>query len=344
MSTFDRESHYFSGQGVVMIGERDTVTGKAAGLIPVANVSALSLTGEEDVEQHKESQSGARGIDRRISTELRCGVAMTMESFIAENLAIATRGSYSFFKSASVTNEAVKLFIGAVVAVGKMKLSAVAVEDGATVFTAFVDDATPYDYKLNAEAGSVQFNDGSVTLLANMAAAGTALAGAGVTVGTTTTLTFAATPATATVGKKCAIQGVAGADAALLNKKSFTILSKTGTTVVIDADTSGKTITIGTGLVAFDSDALQVDYTYEAQYRVDALTEGSRERFLRFEGLNTADSNRPVVVEIYKFQTDVLAELALINESIQGFELQGSALADSLQTSGSKYYRIMTTR
>jgi hypothetical protein len=158
-----------------------------------------------------------------------------------------------------------------------------------------------------------------------------------VAVGALTRITVANTAA---VGDYAAITGLAGADAAMVNGKAFKIAAATATYVDLALDTTGKTITIGTPLSAFSGQALTVDYTYAAQGEVNALTQGSTERFLRFEGLNTQDGNNPVVVEVFKFEVDPAKEQALIGGAqVAGFVLDGSVLSDSLQTSGSKFFR-----
>jgi hypothetical protein len=87
--------------------------------------------------------------------------------------------------------------------------------------------------------------------------------------------------------------------------------------------------------------ALTVDYSYAAQKEADALTQPMQERFLRFEGLNTAETNDPVIVEVFKFSIDPLKELAMISDTFGQFVLDGSILRDALQVSGSKYFRQM---
>lgn len=336
MSTFDKESHYYSGQGVVMVGERDA-TGRPKGLLPVGNVSSLTIAIEESVLEHKESQTGTRGIDKRISTETKATLSMVMESFIAKNLALALRADLTEKKAGSVTNEPVKMYIGKVVPLANIKVSTVVVERGAQALTLYTNDTTPYDYKLNAEAGSIEYNDTSIVNHVNLAAGGTAVTN--VAVGNPTVITVASVPANFEVGGMAAVNGFAGAQAALLNAKAFKITAKTATTVSLDVDTTAQTITTGTATITADGEAIQADYAYEAQNVVDALTKGSEERFLRFEGLNTADGNKPVVVEIFKFQVDPLRELGLINEEITNFTLEGNVLADSLQASGSNYFK-----
>ena len=340
MSTFDKESFYYSGQGVVMIGGRD-LQGKPAGLVPVANVSALGITIEETVEEHKESQTGARGIDKRISTETNCTLTMTMESFIADNLAIALRAGISKIQAGSVTAQPVNGYLGKVSPLGHIMVSDVTVTAAATPLVMYTNDETAWDYKLNADAGSIMLNypGGPQALSALATAEGEVLTG--ISLASQAVLTVVSS-AGFVVGGSIIITGVPpGTLANALNNKSHTVTGVTPTSITIGTSTTGLLPAYTSGATAFIEGPIPmtINYSYAAQNRVDALTEGSRERYLRFEGLNTADDLKPVVIEVFKFQTDPLAELALINEGITGFELEGSVLSDSLQQVGSKYFK-----
>lgn len=249
--TWDAVDHYFSGQGVVLLAERDPANGKPKGFVSVGNVSALSLSVATSVLEHKESHTGQRGTDLRLTTETKCSLSMTMENFIAENLARVSRGQTTKVATGSAVAEAIKFYPGMVVALAHIKVSAVVVKNGAA--TLVLDT----DYEVNEEAGSIKF-----------------------------------APTVATL--------VEGAD-------------------------------------------LTVDYTYAAQFKVDALTVGAKELFMRFEGLNTAEENAPVVVEVFKFSTDPFQELALIADAVQSFVLEGSVLADGFRTTGSKYFSVTKT-
>ena len=334
MATWDRQSFYYSGQGVLMMGARDA-TGKPKGLTPVGNCSASALSIETSVLEHKESQSGQRATDLRVTTETKANITMTLENFSAEILALALRGDYTKVAGSSVVGEALTLYNAKVLKLANAKASAVVVKRGATTLIAYVNDATPYDYKLNAEAGSIQMNDGSVVAISALTTGGAAPSA--IAVGATTSITVVNTAA---VGDYVGLAGFAGADAALINGKAHKILTASPTVITIDLNTTGKTITIGTPLSAFDGVALLADYTWAQQYRVDALTQSSQERYLRFEGLNTADGNNPVVVEVFKFLIDPAQELPLIgDENIAQFVLQGSVLSDALQSTGSKFFK-----
>lgn len=354
MSTFDGNNFYFSGQGVVMIGNRDS-SGKPAGLIPVGNVSALKLGLAATTLEHKESQTGNRAIDLRLITELKSSLQMTIENFSSDGLASALTGDVSVITAGNVTtgNETAKMYFGKVTPMQNINVSSVVVKrNGGTpqTLTLYTNDTTPWDYKLNAAAGSVMINDGSGVAFATLTTGNTITAPSNVTVGSTTVLTWAATPPASIlavgVGGRIGITGLAGADAALLNAKSHrvTAIDATAKTVTLATDTSGKTITIGTPVLAVDGDVLDFVYNFTAQNRVNAMTSLSTEKYMRFEGLNTADGGNPVVVEVWRFIVDPLKELALIGEGIGPFVLDGNVLSDPLQATGSKFFKVTQLR
>jgi hypothetical protein len=257
MSTFDGNNHYYSGQGVVMVGNRDPLTGKPLGLIPVGNVSDLKIAIQTTVIEHKESQTGQRGIDLRLTTQTKATLSMTMENFNAANLAVALRGTATTVAGGTVTGEAHQVIPGGVAPLDHMNVSAVTVTGAGT---AYVDDITTPDWghKINLDAGSVLVRD-----------------------------------------------------------------TNAGTN----------------GLVS-----ITVNYTYGEQYQVEALNVGMQEKYLRFEGLNTADGDASVVIEVFKFSVDPLKELSMISDTVQQFVLEGNVLADQLRTTGSKYFKEMATR
>lgn len=72
----------------------------------------------------------------------------------------------------------------------------------------------------------------------------------------------------------------------------------------------------------------KVDYAYAAQSNLPLFTGAAKERWVRFEGLNTADSDRPLLVELYKVKIDPATDFALINDELAQFELGGAVLDD----------------
>lgn len=337
--TWDNNNHYFSGQGIILVGGRDEL-GNPTGLYPIGNVSALKITIATSVLEHKESQTGQRAIDLRMTTETKGNLSMTIENFDSAGLASALRGNSTEMPGAAVVAEAVLGYWGGIVPLNHMTVSAVAVKRGATTLTAYVNDATPYDYKLNPSGGSFRLNVGDVTLLSANATIGGAVPTA-VVVGATTSITVANT---CVVGQRVAVTGFAGADAAVLNAKTHVVATASSTAITLATNTTGKTITIGTPLLVQDGGALTVDYTYASQFLVDPLVNGSQEKWLRFEGLNTADNFNPVVVDIYRFLVDPLKELSLIGDTVNNFVMEGSMLMDPTKLTGSKFFRQMMVR
>ncbi len=244
---WDAVNHYYSGQGVVMLSPRGD-DGNPLGFVPVGNVSDLKISVAVSTLEHKESQTGQRATDLRLTTETKCSLSMTVENFIAANLADALRGSTVSMVAGTVTDGPIIARLGKIVALPHVQVSSVVIKDGATTLVAGTD------YTVNEVAGSVKF----------------------------------------------------------------------ATTI--------------TGVV--EADDLTVSYSYQTQHQIDALTEGAKELYMRFEGLNTAESNDPVVVEVFKFLTDPLKELALISDAIQQFTLEGSVLADPTKLTGSKFFNV----
>ena len=79
---------------------------------------------------------------------------------------------------------------------------------------------------------------------------------------------------------------------------------------------------------------------------VQAFTSGAAYYFLRFEGLNTADENKAVIVEVFRFSSDPLKELDLISDTLAKFDVEGSVYPDSTKTGAgeSKYYRTLLAK
>lgn len=116
-------------------------------------------------------------------------------------------------------------------------------------------------------------------------------------------------------------------------------------TVATDYTVNDNNISIPTtgAIASADSGSgvdVKVSYTYAAQDKVEAFSTGEKEYYVYFDGLNTANENKSVVVEIYKVAMDPLKELALINDKQAEIVFEGSCLLDSTRTSGSKYFTV----
>ncbi len=244
-------NEYFSGQGSILIAEKDAVTGEPQGFVPVGNVSSLTVGIETTVFQHKESCTGVRGVDKEIVQEVAVNVAFVMESINKENLALAAYGTDATVATGTASDEELQLFHDKWMPMDNIKVSNVVVGDDASPSTTYVLDT---DYEINLETGSIKaLSTGSIT----------------------------------------------------------------------------------------DGQVVFLDYDYAAYDSVEALiSSAAPERWVRFEGLNTADADNPVVVDIYRGSVKPLAELALINEELAEMAVEVSALSDSTRSSGSKYFTV----
>lgn len=98
-----------------------------------------------------------------------------------------------------------------------------------------------------------------------------------------------------------------------------------GTDYTADADFGAIQLLKTTGF----TQPFKVSYAYGAVTEIGIFTQPLPERFLRLEGINTAQGNAKVLVELYRIAFDPLKELGLISEEYNKFELEGSLLADS---------------
>lgn len=235
---------YFSGQGTVYTSNRDAA-GNATAFRDLGNVPSLRLTLETDTLEHKESRTGQRLTDLRLTRERRARVTMTIESFTKANLMMLLYGSATTIAAASVTGE---VFPTGLVA----------------------GDMVSLNFPLIKTTPSPVVTAGASTLVA-------------------------------------------------------------GTHYKID---------YGSGMVTILSTALgtqpySISYSYDSEDIVPMFRQSQEERFLRFAGLNTANSNKPVIVELYRVVFDPVGNIDLINDEFAQFEIEGSVLYDSTRDGNS---------
>ena len=99
------ESYYYSGQGRLGVGDRDSTTGELYNVVFVGNVTSLTLDIATTKFEHKESMSGDRAIDLTIIQERNATFKFVAESLNLVNLASGLYGEYGSVAGASVTGE-----------------------------------------------------------------------------------------------------------------------------------------------------------------------------------------------------------------------------------------------
>lgn len=326
---WERDSEYFSGQGVVLVGVRDS-RGRVRGLRSVGNVTSLSIATAINYTEHKESQSGDRATDRKKANETNVTYTATWEDFGSENLMLLLRAERITVAQGTVSELSLLGEAGLVTPLEHVAVSDVIVKVGATTLTPYVDDATAYDYEVNEKGGSIKLNAESTKLGASIT---------DIIVGTTTNITLADASGI-TVGDTVTVSGATGADASGVNGVSLKVLAVAGAVVTVALDTTGKVVTGAGAKLLGGAVALLVSYSYEAQVRLEALTAKDVEVFTRYEGLNTAETGEPVVVDIFRTSIDPLKELALISDDFQSASVEGTVLIDNSRKTGSKYYTV----
>lgn len=153
------QSLYFSGQGTILVADRD-VNGNPTGFVPVGNVSSLSINVDRTVFSHKESCSGVRAVDLELTQEINASLSMVMESLNKENLALALYGTASSVAAGSVVDEAVTARLDKWVPLAHLGVSAVLVTNSAGNITYVAGT----HYEVNADAGSIMaLSTGTIT-------------------------------------------------------------------------------------------------------------------------------------------------------------------------------------
>jgi hypothetical protein len=104
-----------------------------------------------------------------------------------------------------------------------------------------------------------------------------------------------------------------------------------GTDYDLDANFGRVTIKNVTGYVL----PLKVAYSYKANSAVGMLTQGQSNYALKYEGLNLAEGNAPVIVDIFKLAPDIVQQLDLITSGndVAPLSVTGAGLLDSSKSS-----------
>lgn len=98
---------------------------------------------------------------------------------------------------------------------------------------------------------------------------------------------------------------------------------------------------IPTGAIA-DAASLKVDYSYASYHKVEAMTSTAITLELHFEGLNEANSGKPVVVDVYRAQLSPTKALSLLGDKFADLQVEAEVLADTSKTGVgvSQYFRV----
>lgn len=123
---------YFNGQGKIYIGQRDA-NGNPLAMKYVGNAPDFKFNLEESVTEHKESTSGLRLTDLRLTTELKASTSMLLEQLDADNLNLLLFGTTAAQAVTAVTGEAIQgstsVAVGDIYLLDSMNIAALAIKD-----------------------------------------------------------------------------------------------------------------------------------------------------------------------------------------------------------------------
>ena len=136
-----------------------------------------------------------------------------------------------------------------------------------------------------------------------------------------------------------------------INLTSFTSLTDVGATTTYVEGTD-YTIDLASGYLQFldtatfsDGDTLIANYEAGASEIVSAFSKPNVEYWLRFNGLNTAENNNPVIIDVFKTRFAPADDIPMINdEDFAEYKQSGNALFDALQPVDGKFGRYFSVR
>ena len=103
-------------------------------------------------------------------------------------------------------------------------------------------------------------------------------------------------------------------------------------------------ISIPDGSSIVEAADLKVSYTYLEHTRIEGAMGTASELELLFEGLNEADSDKPVLVNLWRTSVPSVEEIALIGTTLGEMKFAGELLKDSTKGVGtSAFYRARMT-
>ena len=136
-----------------------------------------------------------------------------------------------------------------------------------------------------------------------------------------------------------------------INLTAFTSLTdQTATTTYVE--NTDYTMDLASGFIYFldtatftDGDTLIANYEAGASEIVSAFSKPNTEYWLRFNGLNTAENNNPVIIDVFKVRFAPADDIPMINdEDFAEYNQSGNALFDSCQPVNGKLGRYFSIR
>lgn len=131
-----------------------------------------------------------------------------------------------------------------------------------------------------------------------------------------------------------------GITTVVVKNYSDTTTYAAGTDYIVNA--AHGSIYIPSTSTILEDEVLNIAYSFAAQSSLSALATAGVEFALRFEGLNIAESNKEVVVNIHKFYPAPAKDYGQISDKVQPIELSGGAMADTTRPEKDQFMTVIT--
>ncbi len=352
-------SNYFSGQGKVYIGprsfakdvDRDGFITVNQGMHWMGNVPKFSFSLNRDVFTHRESFSGGRQADYRNVRNRQGEIAITLENLSdVINLAYGLKGTPRSVARGTVTNVELCQW-NETLRVNEKVTGLPPVGTGRHYVFCFADTAGRLQRYLNVNPATFTLKDSTPTPKTLTEGTNWVWVDKRNLIIQIINLTTGG-PFTGPLKGNFNFGYTVDTLAAPIYKDETYLLSHQGISAVTVKDSSATPKTLSPDLYELDATFGQIVFpsSKNAAYTAAALTEplkveydfgntpathvpiltweGVDEVWIRFQGYNTADNNRPFIAEFYRVALEPADNFDLINDEIGQLTLTGAALLD----------------
>ena len=314
----------YRGQGILLLADRDSA-GRPTGFTDMGNCPELTLSPTIERIEHEESRTGRNFKDAYIERMTQVTGTMTLESTAQQNLIRYFYGTTTPMAGATVSNEVVNGYKGKEMPLEQINLiSFTSLTDAAGTTTYTKDPGTdPNVYISSFDATTDTFTANNHGLANNTRvwiSAGT------LPTGFSASTNYYVIAAAANTFQLSATQG-----GAAINASS----AGAGIQVTVQYDYA---VELGTGVIKFypgatftEGASLRANYVAGSSEITYAFTSANRDVVLLFNGLNTAESDAPVRVKVFKARLDPVQSWSLINQEFNQFQISFECLYDDLQ-------------
>lgn len=154
-------SYYYSGQGRLGLGDRNTTTGKLSGLIFVGNVTSVKIDIATTKFDHKESMSGNRAVDLTIVQEKNATFDFVSDSLGLDLLANGLYGGKATTAGATATGETHFAELGKAIVLDHPNVTSITTITTVTGTVALVEGT---DYTIDKGFGTIYIDAGSTVV------------------------------------------------------------------------------------------------------------------------------------------------------------------------------------